>query len=105
MDTHTDTHTVSVYPFYFQFFQPRLKSKTGVRLRLKAFTGLTPQLNISSEVKCSSTQSAELLSLHFVLVEMTGEAELCQDSYRSLSALTACHYPALPIASAALRQT
>ncbi|TNN82440.1 hypothetical protein EYF80_007275 [Liparis tanakae] len=41
---------------------------------------------------------------HFSLPlwEMIGEAELCQDGYRSLSAMTACHYPALPIASAVL---
>lgn len=73
-----------------------------VLIRVKAFNGFTPRLNISSEVECFTTHSVETLSLQFVLVEMTGEAELCQDSYRSLSAMTACHYPALPIASAVL---
>lgn len=74
-------------------------------MRVRAFRGFTPWLNITSEVKCCSSHSVELLSLQFVLVEMTGEAELCQDSYRSLSAVTVCHYPAPPIALAALKQT
>lgn len=79
-----------------------LESEIPVQIRVKAFSGFTPRLNISSEVECFTTHSVEPLSLQFVLVEMTGEAELCQDSYRSLSAMTACQYPALPIASAVL---
>lgn len=76
-----------------------------VLIGVKALRGFTPLLNISSKVKCLSTHSVEPLSLQFVLAEMTGEAELCQDSYRSLSAMTACHYPTPPIASAVQWQT
>lgn len=82
-----------------------VKSQTLCPIRVKVLRGFTPQLNISSKVKCFSTHSVEPLSLHFVLVEMTGEAELCQDSYRSLSAMTACHCPTPPIASTAPWQT
>lgn len=82
-----------------------LESGIAVPIRVRAFRGFTPRLNMTSEVKCCSTHSVELLSLQFVLVEMTGEAELCQDGYRSLSAQTACHHPAPPIALAALERT